>query len=131
MLMSPETSVYVDPQDAEKNKVQGIIAYIPPLFLIPLFAAPDSKFAKYHANQGLLVTIVSVILWFVQWLLVSLIIGANPFSAVFGIGRFFITIIRIITWGIPTVLALIGIIGANKGECKPLPFIGNFHLLDK
>ena len=129
--MSPETSVYVDPQDAEKNKVQGIIAYIPPLFLIPLFAAPDSKFAKYHANQGLLVTIVSVILWFVQWLLVSLIIGANPFSAVFGIGSFFITIIRIIAFGIPTVLALIGIISANKGECKPLPVIGKFNLINK
>ena len=39
--------------DAEQNKVFGILAYLGILCLIPLLAAKDSRFARYHANQGL------------------------------------------------------------------------------
>ena len=44
--------------DIEKNKAVGILAYI--LFFIPIIAARDSKFAMYHANQGLALFIVAV-----------------------------------------------------------------------
>jgi uncharacterized membrane protein len=129
--------IIVDPQDAEKNKLFGILAYIPFLFLIPLFAAPDSKFSKYHANQGLLLTIVAVILWIVQKIITSIIARAalknfynNPFGYAAD-GGLAVTLISLVVWGIITVLAIIGIIAANKGECKPLPIIGNFNLINK
>lgn len=129
--MDSQTGVYVDPQDAQNNKVQGILAYIPLLFLVPLLAASESKFAKYHANQGLILTIVTGIMWLIQWLLTSLIIGINPISAVIGFGHVLITLITIVTWGAVVVFMVIGITNANKGECKPLPIVGNYHLLDK
>jgi uncharacterized membrane protein len=129
--------VIVDPQDAEKNKLFGIVAYIPFLFLVPLLAAQDSKFAKYHANQGLLLTIVAVILWIVQKVINTLIRNAmyrnflnNPIGSTAG-GGFVITLIGLVVWGIITILGLIGIIAANKGECKPLPVIGKFNLINK
>lgn len=130
-------AVYVDPQDAEKNKFFGILAYLPFLFLVGLFAAPDSKFAKYHANQGLLLTIVAIILWIIQKILNGIIIRAmyrgiwdNPFSYAAG-GGFATTLISLAVWGIITVLAIIGIISTNKGDCKPLPVIGKFNLINK
>ena len=52
IIGTPE-SLEVDPDDAEKNKIFGILAYLGILCLVPIFAAKDSPFAKYHANQGL------------------------------------------------------------------------------
>lgn len=37
----------------QNDKIFGVLAYIGILWLVPLLAAPKSKFAKYHANQGL------------------------------------------------------------------------------
>ncbi len=135
--MNTQTTVFVDPQDAEKNKFFGILAYFPFLFLIPLFAAPDSKFSKFHANQGLLLTIVAVILWVIQKILNSIIIKImyrniwnNPFSYAAG-GGIATSIVGLVVWAIITVLAIIGIVSANKGECKPLPLIGKFNLINK
>lgn len=47
-----------DPQDVADNKVMAVLAYIGFLFLIPLLAAPQSKFARFHTNQGLVLFIV-------------------------------------------------------------------------
>ena len=97
--------------DIEKNKTMGILAYI--LFLIPLLAARDSKFAMYHANQGLGLFIVAVAS--------NVAAGFIPFfgallSGLLGLG----------------VLAfmVIGIINASRGEMKPLPLIGGINLLN-
>lgn len=103
--------VHVDPQDAEKNKVMGILAYFGLLFLIPLFAAKESKFAMYHANQGLILCIV----W-VAYFIISLIPIIGWIIGIFG-------------WIVIMIFAILGIINAAKGECKPLPLIGGFNLL--
>lgn len=135
--MNTQTTVYVDPQDAEKNKLFGILAYIPFLFLVPLFAAQDSKFSKFHANQGLLLTIVSVILWIIQKIINTIIakimyrnILRNPFGYAAG-GSAVSAIVGLVIWAVITILAIIGIVSANKGECKPLPVIGKFNLINK
>ena len=140
--MDTQTTVYVDPQDAKDNKLFAILAYIPFLFLVPLFAAPQSKFAKYHANQGLLLTIVSIGLWIVQWILnaiIRAIFYRDPKSLEDWINYvnrasstpFLIILVSLVVWAIVTVLAIIGIMNANKGECKPLPVVGKFNLINK
>lgn len=45
-------------EDIEKNKVLSAVAYL--LFFIPLLAAPDSKYGKFHVNQGLLNLILAI-----------------------------------------------------------------------
>ena len=50
-----------DKKDIEDNSVMGLLAYIWILWLIPLLAAKNSKFAKFHANQGLILFILEVI----------------------------------------------------------------------
>ena len=104
-----DTTSEYDAQDIEKNKVMAVLAYI--LFFIPLLAAKDSKFARFHTNQGLV-----------------LFIGAILSSV--------ITVIPIIGWIIApiaglaiTVLAIIGILNVLNGRAKELPVIGKFKIL--
>ena len=54
-----DTTAEYDAQDIEKNKVMALLAYI--IFLIPLLAAKDSKFARFHTNQGLVLFLGGII----------------------------------------------------------------------
>jgi len=107
-----------DPADVEKNKVFAILAYIGILFLVPLLAAKDSKFARYHTNQG----VVLFLTWFVLCFGAA-IIGFLPFLHF--IGCLLWPAIMICMF----VLMVMGIINAAGGQCKPLPVIGQYTLL--
>ena len=41
-------------QDIQDNKVMNILAYIGILVLVPIFAAKNSKVARFSSNQGLI-----------------------------------------------------------------------------
>ena len=104
-----DTTDQFDRDDIEKNKAMGLLAYI--LFFIPLLAAKDSPFARYHANQGLvlfLCGLISSVLWIIPIL-----------------GWIIAPILSIVI----TVLAVIGIINALNGKAKELPIIGKFKIL--
>lgn len=103
----------VEPADAADNKTMGILAYI--LFFVPLLAANGSKFAMYHANQGLVlfltfvaVNIVSSIIPVIGWMIIGPLANLGLF-----------------------VLAIVGIVNAAGGKCKPLPLIGGFRILNR
>jgi uncharacterized membrane protein len=98
-------------EDAEKNKLMGILAYI--IFFIPILAAKESKFAMYHANQGLVLFLLAIA--------VNVVGGIIPF-----IGWFLILPLGNLA---VVVLAIIGIINSAKGETKPLPLIGGIVIL--
>lgn len=57
-----EEKIVFNTEDVNGNKVFGILAYIGILFLVPLFAAKDSQYARFHTNQGLVLFIAEVIL---------------------------------------------------------------------
>jgi len=89
----------VDPSDIEKNKAMAIIGYIfPILFFIPLLndETKNSPFARFHANQQLVLLISSIV--------VTTVGGIIPI-----IGWFLILPIGSI---IILVLAIMGIINA-------------------
>ena len=50
------------PEDINKNKAVAIVACFWILFFVPLVAAKDSGFAKFYANQGLILFITGIIL---------------------------------------------------------------------
>ena len=86
--------------------------------LIPILAAKDSKYARFHANQGLILLLVSVVVGIVIGVL-----GAIPFIGwIFGIAGGLIEILTI-------VLMVLGIINAANGKAKELPLIGNITIL--
>jgi uncharacterized membrane protein len=106
--------------DIDQNKVFAILAYLGILFLVPLLAAPNSPFARYHTNQGIVLFITSLIVGPVSWIL-----GFPLAFFTFGIG---LALPFALGVGL-LVLLILGIINAANGQCKPLPLIGHFQLI--
>ncbi len=95
------------------------LAYI--LFFLPLVVCPDSTFARYHANQGLLVLILGV--------------GGSIVLAILGVilalvRLWFLSSLLSIVFSLAVLaLVVIGIINAVNGQAKPLPVIGKITLI--
>jgi uncharacterized membrane protein len=125
---------YNDPAaDADANKAYGVLAYLSLLVFVSLFLAPkESKYAKFHTNQGLVLLIAEValgvglgIIQSVITVILSLSLLAVPaiiFNAVMGLVWFAASA------GI-IALIILGIVGAANGQCKPLPVIGKYTIL--
>ncbi len=109
--------------DIASNKAFAALAYLGILVLIPILAAPNSKFARFHSNQGLALLIVNVVTSIALSIIrIAMYAIADP------LGR----IISVITWAVGIlilVLAIIGIINAVQGKAKELPLIGKIKLL--
>ncbi len=54
----------MEKKDAENNKHSAALSYVWILFLIPLLTKKDSKFCQFHAKQGLVLFIISLVSWF-------------------------------------------------------------------
>lgn len=110
-------------QDVEQNKVMAVLAYFGILVLIPILAAKESKFARFHANQGLILLITGVAYSiFVQVVIKIVAFISYALAGIVGIALG-------LAWLLLLVLAIIGIINAVKGEFKQLPLIGQFQIL--
>ncbi len=117
-----DTTTEFDAADINQNKAMAILAYFGPLVLIPILAAKDSKFARYHSNQGL-VLLLAAIAYGIAYSILSSIILAISWRL-----YFVVSIIGLVSLVI-TILAVIGIINAASGRAKELPLIGKFKIL--
>lgn len=105
-----EENISYSSEDIEKNKVIAALAYL--IFFLPLLAAQDSSYARFHANQGLLLFILGfggntilTIIPILGWILI-------PFFSLFVI-----------------ILGVTGILNAINGKAKNLPLIGQYRIL--
>lgn len=114
--------VYFEKQDIDANKTvvfvtavlqcltfKGIGLYL--LFFIPLVACNNSPYAKYYANQGLLILILNVIL---------AVIGVIPLIGwlISAIGGFIVLI-----------LSIINAVHAYQGVRKGIPIFGGIEII--
>ena len=113
---TPDTTADYTKEDIDKNKVMGVLAYLGLLVLVPLLAAKDSKFARFHSNQGLVLLIAEGICS-----VLSAILSLIPFWLI----RLPIYLVQIALF----VLAIIGIVNAAGGKAKELPLIGKITIL--
>jgi uncharacterized membrane protein len=88
--------------DVKENKGITFLSYIGILFLVPLLAKKESKFAVFHAKQGLVITI--------GWFLGSFL------YALFGLG--------ILVHLALVILSIMGLINVSAGKMKALPVVG-------
>lgn len=109
-------------QDVEQNKVMAILAYFGILVLVPLLAAKESKFARFHANQGLILCIASIAYWVAYSILSSIILSISW-------SLYFIVSILGFASIVFLVLAVIGIVNAANGQEKELPVIGKYRII--
>ena len=117
-----DTTDQFDPADIQQNKVMAVLSYIGVLVLVPIIGAKDSKFVRYHANQGLLLLIASV-----AYNLALRIVNAILFVISWRLG--FISTILSVGSVVFLVLGIIGIVNAANGRAKELPVIGKYRLL--
>lgn len=124
-----------DAKDVSDNKGLTVLSYFGPLVFVPMFARKNSKFARFHANQGLLLFIAYGAYGIIQSILTAILKAIFPWRWDYGYlgGRGFIygalTTILSLVWIVFTVLAVIGIINTVKGKAKELPIIGKFRIL--
>jgi uncharacterized membrane protein len=125
---------YADPiSDAQANKVYGILAYIGILVLVSILAAPkESKYSRYHANQGLVLFIAQIVV-LVGLIIISAILTGILMSAyAWGAAGTVAILFAILYWAVgitSLVFIILGIVGAANNQCKPLPIIGRIRIL--
>lgn len=117
------------PMDIQNNKIMAVLSYIGILVLVPIFAAKNSPYARYHANQGLLLLLAGVI-WgmFYSIVAVCLTILSLFIPFLWMISFAVISILGILSL-VFLALAIYGIVNAATGKAKPLPVLGRFTLL--
>ena len=104
--------------DIQDINAKGILSYIGILVLVPIFTARESRFAMFHAEQGITLCIGAHIIAFL-----SIIFGLIPvvgwvFSLLFGLVGLALL-----------VLMIIGIVNAANGQAKQIPVLGKIRLI--
>ena len=120
MIINAKDSTHeYTPEDIKENSIVAGIATVPFAFWIPLVVNTDSQFAKFYANQGLILTILCVVLYIVNavvgrvlWIIPLL---GHILSPLFGL---VVTLVALGAW-------LFLLVNALQGKAKELPLIGN------
>lgn len=110
-----------DPADIEQNKIMAVLAYLSWLVLIPIFAAKESRFARFHVNQGLALAIAEIV-WGILYNAIRWVLPYGFFYNLVGI-------IGSVVYLLFAVVSIIGIINAVQGKAKKLPLIGNLQII--
>lgn len=125
------TAVKSSASDAQENKLMAVLSYLGILVLIPLLAAKESRFAQYHANQGLVLLIVGVVGFtglFILSTVASFVLGNIPVLGAL-IGVLLGGLLYFVAWISLMVAMIIGIVNAANGKEKSLPVIGKYNVL--
>ena len=119
-----------DPADIEANRVVAGLSYF--LFFLPFILCPQSRYARFHANQGLLILIVSLAAGMLHGILsvvFSLFNGYALLGALFQglwiIPRIIFALVNLLVF----VLWVVGLVNGFSGRARSLPIIGRFRLI--
>lgn len=109
-------------RDKEKNRGVSVLAYIPLLFLVPMLTAQDSPYARFHANQGMVLFICAFALW-----VVGRIFAFLTWIPVLGV---IIKVIFLILELTMFAAFIYGLLTSSKGKAMKIPFLGNIIIFD-
>ena len=102
---------YFDQSDVEQNKTVVLLTcilviFVPILFFLPLVACKDSPYAKFYANQCLLILIGDIIAGATALIIIGGLIGIAVF-----------------------VFAIMNAVNANNGLRKGIPLVGGIQII--
>ncbi len=119
-----------DPADVAANKGVCAVAYLWILFFLPMVLHPESKYCRFHSNQGLLFLIFSAAVSIARELLLFLL--RLIFRSAFGLGWLCSLLTGLVSFAAGVLIfgmMIIGIYNALNGKAEGLPVIGKFKLL--
>jgi len=99
--MTQEKKSTTKDKDVEENKTIAALSYVWILCLVPLLGKKDSKFAQFHAKQGLVLFIIEIVSGLLIWF------------PIFG---------QLLALAL-LVISVVGIIKALNGEWWEIPYI--------
>ena len=118
MNNTKDHSARFEMQDIRDNTTMSILAYISWLVLFPLIMRKDSKYTRFHCNQGLVLAIVETV-----GVILLNILGKLPLIGwIFVIAKVLLEIVCIL-------FALLGVTNVLQNKAKELPYIGNIKIL--
>ncbi|MDD3919712.1 MAG: zinc-ribbon domain-containing protein [Eubacteriales bacterium] len=105
---------------------RSALAYGSILFLVPLLTAKDSRYARFHAVQGfnlfLLEVVGSLLVWLISVLLAALL-GGGIIGVLLG------SVLPMLFGLLCSVLAIMGVVHACRGQMKRLLLIGRLRIM--
>ncbi len=111
-----------DPRDIEDNRVFAALSYLGLLILIPIFCARRSYFARFHANQGLILLLCTVAYTVVTRIVTRVldILFGGFLSIIPGAFSLVTTALGIFFF----VLQILGVVNAATAPARARPLIG-------
>lgn len=111
-----------DYSDVENtNPIMMALTYILPF--LPFIVSPNSKYGKFHANQGLLCWLVGIVLSIASRIVCSLI------SFIPLVNLFLPSVVSSLVGLVILAFFILGIVNALNKQAKELPFIGHFTII--
>ncbi|MDR1135663.1 MAG: hypothetical protein LBL49_05740 [Clostridiales Family XIII bacterium] len=110
----------IDPGDINTNKIYGGLAYI--LFFLPLIICPNSKYGRFHANQSLLLVILSIAFNIFSGIIRNIFGFLSP---LFFIG----SLVTAALWLLTLALFVMGLVNGFSGNARELPIIGKYRII--
>ena len=117
LMQSEDLTKNYEIQDINANKPMGILAYIGLLVLVPIFTARESKFAMFHAEQGITLCIAAQVIGLLAWIFSLIPVVGFVFSIISGL-------VGLVVFG----LMILGIVNSVNGQAKQLPLVGKFTI---
>ncbi len=140
ILHPQDVSDMFSAEDIQSNKWSAAIATVQPLFFIPLLATPQSGFAKFYANQGLILLVMQIaggiiggivggILGLLGGLLASLIalipyVGPIIGSVIGILFTFLAGLVGFVVGAAALAAFLLLLISALQGKARYIPVVG-------
>ena len=116
-----------DSSEGSSDRGFAVLAYFWILWLLPLIFAGKSEFARFHANQGLVLflfeCILSVAVQIVSVIVTAIFVSVGMSAALPALA------FSGLTFGIGAIFSIIGIVNAANGRIQKLPLIGNITLI--
>ena len=109
--ITEDLAVRFDKETNDGARISSAIGYL--FFFVPIIMHPESKFARYHCNQGLILLMLEFLG----------IVGLAEIPKVGGILSFLCLLFCL-------VCLVRGIILALKGQAKRIPFFGKLVIVE-
>ena len=109
-------------EDISLNNRLAVLSYLGIFFVIPGFLVKKSPYCKFHANQGLLLFLIGILLTVIRSVIRRPLMMVRFLKPIVGL---IFTLARLCL----LALRIIGMIHAGKGEAKELPFIGSVRII--
>ena len=110
-------------EDLKGKKFTACLSYLFWFAVIPMIYSTESRFIKYHANQGFVLATVETI-----FLVVMVILSKILWSVSRATSLLVETIMLAVFVGAFGMLSLIGIFNVIRGKEKPIPTFGHIKL---